>query len=287
MASPDVRHFFHLDTETASYLVVDPAAKRAVVIDPVLDYDPAAGRTGTASAQAILDAIKAGGLTLELILDTHIHADHISAAAWLREQTGAPTAIGANEPQVRALLAPLFADDPDDPVLVNAYDRFLADGETFQVGEITAKAIWTPGHTPACMSYLVGDALFVGDTLFMPDVGVARCDFPGGDAKTLYRSIQRLYELPGETRVFVCHDYKSPDRDQYAVESTIAAQAAGNIHLPADRGLEDFVKFRVERDAGLNVPRLILPSVQANLRAGAIPTDAQGRKFIKIPVDAI
>ncbi|SDG48763.1 MBL fold metallo-hydrolase [Roseospirillum parvum] len=283
---PDVSAFFDPDTATVSYLVADPSSGRAAVIDPVRDYDPAAGRTGAASAEAIIEAARSRQLTVDWVLDTHVHADHLSALPLIQAALGGRTGIGARVPQVQALFAAAFGLD-DLARDGRQFDHLFDDDETFQVGNITARAIATPGHTPACVSYLIGDALFTGDALFMPDFGTARCDFPGGDAGQLHDSLRRLLALPPETRVFVGHDY-APGGRQPAWESTIAEQRRDNIHVGATAGLDrdGFIEMRQGRDATLPMPRLILPSVQVNIAAGALPqADAEGRRFLKIPLD--
>lgn len=283
---PEVSAFFDPETSTVSYLVVDPQSRRAAVIDPVRDYDPASGRTGEASARAIIEAARARELTVEWVLDTHIHADHLSGLPLIQAALGGRTGIGARVPEVQAIFARLFGLDdltPDG----RAFDHLFEDGETFSVGALPARAIATPGHTPACVSYLIGDALFTGDALFMPDFGTARCDFPGGDAGTLHDSLTRLLELDPATRVFSGHDY-APGGREVAWESTIAAQRRDNVHVGAAAGLdrEGYVNMREQRDATLSLPRLLLPSVQVNIRGGALPPgDDEGRRFLKIPLD--
>ena len=286
--SPSVQAFFDPATHTVSYLVADPRTGLAAVVDPVLDYDPAAARTSTASADVILKAVETQDLELAWILETHAHADHLSAADYIRGKTGAPVVIGARIATVQGTFAPLFgAVDvrPDG----SAFDKLVSDGETFALGDLTVQVLHTPGHTPACVSYLIGDAVFVGDTLFMPDYGTARADFPGGDARTLYRSIQRLLALPDETRVFVGHDYLPADgRKTFAWETTVAAERAGNVHVHAGRDEDAFVALREARDATLGAPALILPSLQVNIRSGALPPpEADGRRYLKTPLNTI
>ena len=285
--SPRVQGFFHGPTNTVTYLVSDPATGAAAVIDPVLDYDPAAARTDDASIVQVLDAVREQGLDLKLILDTHAHADHLSGADEIRQRTGAPIGIGGHITRVQKVFGALFeAHDvtPDGVV----FDRLFADGERFMLGSLEVEVLHTPGHTPACVSYHVGDAVFVGDTLFMPDFGTARADFPGGDARTLYRSIHRLLALPEETRMFVGHDYLPEGREDYRWETTVGAQKAGNIHVGGGVTEDDFVAMREARDATLAVPKLILPSLQMNIRAGALPpAEASGKRFLKTPINAI
>jgi glyoxylase-like metal-dependent hydrolase (beta-lactamase superfamily II) len=281
---PEVVCLFHEATFTASYLVFDTETREAAIIDSVLDYDGAAGRVTTTHADALLAAAKDRGLTIAWILETHVHADHLSAAQHLCRATGAPLAIGAHVSEVQRTFRPIFgADDltPDG----SQFDRLLAEGESLPLGRFRIETLETPGHTPACVSYLIGDALFVGDTLFMPDYGTARCDFPGGDPATLHRSIRRLLSLPRETRMFVCHDYKAPGRDAFVWETTVGAQRDGNVHIKDGIGEEDFVALRRERDAKLAMPALILPSVQVNMRAGHFPPkEADGSVYIRVPI---
>ncbi|MBK6702918.1 MAG: MBL fold metallo-hydrolase [Caulobacteraceae bacterium] len=286
MAVPQVRAFFDEPTFTVSYLVWDPATRRGAVIDSVLDFDQKSGRTGTHSAGAILNAAERYGVTIDWLLETHAHADHISAAPFLKNATGAPIVIGEHIKTVQRVFKDVFnlsyvtADG-------RPFDRLVTDGEELPLGDLKIKVLHTPGHTPACVSYLIGDALFVGDTVFMPDYGTARTDFPGGDACTLYRSIQKLLALPQETRVFLCHDYKAPGRDVYAWQSTIGEQRAKNIHI-AGVGEDEFVAMRVARDKTLSMPALILPSIQVNIQAGELPPpEANGVRYLKIPIDAL
>ena len=285
--SPRVQGFFHGPTNTITYLVSDPATGAAAIIDPVLDYDAAAARTGDQSITPVLDAVREQGLTLQMVLDTHAHADHLSGADEIRHRTGAPIGIGGHITKVQKVFGALFeAHDvtPDGVV----FDRLFADGERFMLGSLEVEVLHTPGHTPACVSYHVGDAVFVGDTLFMPDYGTARADFPGGDARTLYRSIHKLLALPEETRMFVGHDYLPKDREDYRWETTVGAQKAGNIHVGGGVSEDDFVAMREARDATLAVPKLILPSLQMNIRAGALPpAEASGKRFMKTPINAI
>ncbi len=285
--SLQVSAHFHEPTYTVSYLVWDDATRRAAVIDSVLDFDAKSGRTATRSVQALLAEAERRGLTIDWILETHAHADHLSAAPVIRGRTGAKVVIGADITQVQKVFKPIF-DAGDVVPDGSAFDRLLKDGESLPLGSLRIEALATPGHTPACMSYRIADAVFVGDTLFMPDYGTARCDFPGGDAATLYRSIRRLLSLPPETRLFMCHDYKAPGRDQYAWETTVAAQRAGNVHVRDGIDEASFVAMRQARDAKLEMPVLILPSVQVNIRAGHFPPPAEnGTVYLKLPVDAL
>ncbi|MEO1038211.1 MAG: MBL fold metallo-hydrolase [Pseudomonadota bacterium] len=284
---PRVDAWFDTDSCTVSYLATCEETGACAIIDPVLDFEACSGRTATHSAEVILGEIEARGLNCELIIETHVHADHLSGAPFLRKRLGAPIAIGAHIAEVQRAFAPIYALEGELDCDGAPFDRLLDDEARFSVGKVKAQAFHTPGHTPACMSYLIGDALFVGDTLFMPDFGTARCDFPGGDARALYRSIQRLYALPDETRVFTCHDYKAPGRDHYAWETTLAQQKTGNVHIHAGVSEDEFVAMRTERDAILPMPRLMLPSVQVNIAAGELPDeDPQGRRFLKLPLNA-
>ncbi|WP_417496217.1 MBL fold metallo-hydrolase [Maricaulis sp.] len=285
---PEIKSFFDPDTFTVSYVVWDPATKRAAVIDSVLNYCPASGRTTTKSADVVIEFVRAAGLTVEWVLETHVHADHLSAAPYIKEKLGGKIGIGNHVSQVQDVFGEIFDAGPDFAHDGSQFDHLFEDGERFRIGEIEAEAIWTPGHTPACQVYHIGDAGFVGDTLFMPDFGTARCDFPGGDAATLYHSIQKIYALPDETRLFMCHDYMAPGREHYAWETTVGEQKASNIHIKAGTTEADFVKMRTERDATLSMPTLILPSVQVNMRAGHLPEPAEnGRRYLKIPLNAV
>lgn len=287
MNTPTVQPFLHAQTGTWSYVVADTAAARCGIIDPVLDYDPKSGRTGTAAVQAILDWVRERGLAVDWILETHAHADHLSAAPFVKRQMGGRIAIGAGIREVQATFKPIFNLEPGFATDGSQFDHLFNDGDAFAVGGIAGCVIATPGHTNDSVSYLVGDALFTGDSLFMPDGGTARCDFPGGDAGKLYRSIQRLYELPAQTRVFVCHDYGPGGRPE-ACETTIGEQKRSNIHVRQGVEEADFVQRRRARDASLEMPVLILPSVQVNIRAGELPpADANGVRYLRIPLDAL
>ena len=289
-AAPSIPHVvgvFDPATHTVSYVVSDPATGAAAIIDPVLDFDPAAARTSTGSVDRLLAMIVERGLTLERVLETHAHADHLTGADEIRVRTGVPIGIGERIRQVQKTFGDLFeATDviPDASV----FDQTFADGDRFRLGELEVEVLHTPGHTPACVSYRIGDAVFVGDTLFMPDYGTARCDFPGGDARTLHRSIQRLLALPDETRVFVGHDYLPQGRDAFSWETTVGAQKAGNIHVGGGRSEDYFVALREARDATLSPPKLILPALQINIRAGALPpAEPSGKRFLKLPLNAL
>jgi glyoxylase-like metal-dependent hydrolase (beta-lactamase superfamily II) len=284
---PVVQSFFHQQSCTWSYLVRDPESQCAAIVDPVLDFDTKSGRTATHSAQQMLDVVLAQALKVEWILETHAHADHLSAGHWLRQQLPvSKLAIGSGIQQVQKTFRGIFNLGEHFPVDGSQFDHLILDDETFAVGTIAARALQTPGHTNDSMSYLIGDALFVGDTLFMPDGGTARCDFPGGDAAILYRSIQRLFALDAATRVFVCHDY-APGGRAYACETTIAAQKSGNIHLRDGVDEAGYVTLRRARDATLDMPALLLPSVQVNIRAGALPDpESNGVRYLKLPLNS-
>ena len=281
---PSIRAFFDEPTNTVSYLMSDPATGRSAVIDPVLDFDIASGEADVRSARAILDAARADGLAIDWVLETHAHADHLSAAPFIKAETGAAIGIGEHIREVQKIFRPMFAAG-DLATDGSDFDRLFADGERFAIGALEVEVMHVPGHTPADVAYRIGDAVFVGDTLFMPDYGTARADFPGGDARQLYRSIRKLLELPGETRVFLCHDYKAPGRDTYAWETIVAEQRASSIHVHDGVSEDDFVAMREARDAGLSVPRLLLPSVQVNIRAGRMPpAESNGVSYLRIPV---
>jgi glyoxylase-like metal-dependent hydrolase (beta-lactamase superfamily II) len=280
--------FFHTDSRTWSYVVADAATRTAAIVDPVLDFDAPSGRTSTASAQKLVDHIHTEALALRWILETHAHADHLSAGHWLKSQfANATLAIGEGIRAVQKAFRPIFNLGEHFPLDGSQFDHLFVDGERFAIGDIDAEVIAVPGHTSDSVAYRIGDAVFVGDSIFMPDGGTARCDFPGGDARTLYRSIQRLYALPGDTRVFVCHDY-APGGRAYACESSIAAQRTGNIHVRDGIGEDDFVALRTARDASLAMPALLLPSVQVNLRAGRLPDpENNGVRYLKLPLDQL
>jgi len=284
---PDVTPFFHQPTGTWTYVVADPASRLAAVIDPVLDYDWRSGRTGTATADAVLAHLESAALRLRWILETHAHADHLSSAPHLQSRAGGDIAIGEGIRQVQATFKRVFGLGAEFVPDGRQFDRLLADDDTLELGALAGRVVATPGHTSDSVSYLFGDALFVGDTVFMPDGGSARCDFPGGDAAELYRSVQRLYALPPETRVFVCHDY-APGGRAPACQTTIRSQREGNIHLKADTPEPDFVSLRQARDATLDVPNLIIPSVQVNIRAGRKPPpEPDGVSYLRVPLDVL
>ncbi|HEX2493862.1 MAG TPA: MBL fold metallo-hydrolase [Steroidobacter sp.] len=281
--TPDIQAFFDPATNTVSYLASDPVARVAAVVDPVLDYNQSSGRASVRSANFILNRAAEQGLRIEWILETHAHADHLSAAPYLRSRTGAAVCIGEHITEVQALFRSVFnVDDVGDG---REFDRLFRDGDIFKIGELQAEVLHTPGHTPACVSYRIGDHAFVGDTLFMPDYGTARTDFPGGDAQTLYRSIARLLTLPGHTQLYMCHDYKAPGRDHYAWQTTVAEERANNIHVRDGVTEEAFVAMRRARDSTLSTPTLLLPSIQVNIRAGQLPApESNGMRYLKIPV---
>ncbi|WP_217540026.1 MBL fold metallo-hydrolase [Vibrio metschnikovii] len=285
---PKVHEFFDANTFTYSYVVVDPSSSKCAIIDSVLDYQPASGRTSYESADELVAFVEQQGLSVEWILETHVHADHLSAAPYLKQRLGGKLAIGQQITVVQDTFGKLFNAESDFAVDGSQFDHLFTDQESFTVGNLQAKAIHTPGHTPACMTYLIGDSAFVGDTLFMPDYGTARCDFPGGDAKTLYHSIQKLFTLPDETRVFMCHDYKAPGREEFLFQTTIGEERVHNIHVGHGVGEAAFVAMRQARDATLSMPTLILPSVQINMRAGVLPpAEDNGVQYLKIPLNKV
>ena len=287
MASPQVRAFFDETTFTVSYLVWDPATRLGAIIDSVLDFDPKSGRTGTRSAQAILDAAHKEGVAVDYILETHAHADHLSAAPFLKTKTNAPVGIGEHIKTVQGVFKKVFNID-DVSGNGGEFDLLLKDGERLALGDLAIEVMHTPGHTPACVSYRIEDAVFVGDTMFMPDYGTARADFPGGDARALYRSIRKILALPQGTRVFLCHDYKAPGREVFAWETTIANERAHNVHIHEGVTEDAFVAMRESRDKTLEMPVLILPSIQVNIRAGELPPpEDNGVRYLKLPLNAI
>jgi glyoxylase-like metal-dependent hydrolase (beta-lactamase superfamily II) len=281
---PQVHAFFDEPTNTVSYLVADPATRKAAIIDPVLDYDHNAGAVDTRSVETALKAAADLGLQIEWVLETHAHADHLSAAPFIKARTGAKVGIGEHIKDVQRIFRPIFNAE-DLKTDGSDFDHLFKDGERFNIGSLVAEVLYTPGHTPADISYKIGDCVFVGDTLFMPDYGTARADFPGGDAHQLYRSIKRLMDLPPATRLFMCHDYKAPGRDDYAWETTVAEERASNVHAREGVSEEEFVAMRAARDATLAAPRLLLPSIQVNIRAGKFPpAEANGVRYLTIPV---
>ena len=285
---PQVRAFFDEATFTASYVVSDAQTKRAAIIDSVWNFDQASGRTSFESANEIIDYVTAEGLTVDWILETHAHADHLSAAPYLQEKLGGKLAIGKEIVTVQGVFGKIFNEGTEFARDGSQFDRLLDDGDTLTIGDIRLIALFVPGHTPADMAYVIGDALFTGDTMFMPDYGSARADFPGGDARRLFRSVRRLMQLPDETRVFLCHDYKAPNRDEFVWETTILAERAGNVHLHDGVTEDEFVAMREQRDATLGMPKLILPSLQVNMRGGRMPqAEANGVTYLKVPVDLL
>jgi len=287
MPEPDVQAFFDEATFTVTYVVSDPATKRAAIIDSVLDFDPASGRTSTASADAVMAWINDNGLGVDWIIETHVHADHLSAAPYLREMLGGKIAICAGVTAVQETFKDVFnlADLATDG---SQFDHLFTDGEQFAVGDIEGRAIATPGHTPACMTFVIGNSAYVGDTLFMQDFGTARTDFPGGCAAQLYASIRKILALPDDTRLFMCHDYKAPGRDVFAWETSVALQRDGNIHINKDVSEDEFITMRRGRDKELGMPKLILPAIQVNVRAGLLPEPEDNDiRYLKIPLDAV
>lgn len=285
---PVIRSFFDEPTFTATHVVHDTATRRTAIVDSVLDFDQAAGRTSHASADAVIAYVRELDLTVDWLLETHAHADHLSDAPYLQQQLGGTLVIGREIVTVQNVFAGVFNEPANFKRDGSQFDRLMEDGETFQVGNLGAIALHVPGHTPACLAYVIGDAVFVGDTLFMPDYGSARADFPGGDARTLYRSIRRLMQLPDETRVFLCHDYKAPGRDTYVWETTIGAERTENVHVHDGVSEDEFVAMREVRDKTLGMPRLILPSIQVNIRAGHLPEpEANGVSYLKLPLNLL
>jgi glyoxylase-like metal-dependent hydrolase (beta-lactamase superfamily II) len=286
MTPPEIRPFFDEPTNTVSYLVWDAATKRGAIVDPVLDWDHRSGTADTTFADRILAAAEAEGVTVDMVLETHAHADHLTAAPWIKARTGARIGIGEHIKEVQRIFRPVF--QADDVKAGGAdFDLLFRDGQVFKLGGLDVEVMHLPGHTPGCIAYKLGDDVFVGDTIFMHDYGTARADFPGGDARTLYRSIQRLLSLPGHTRLWMCHDYKAPNRDTYAWQSTVADQRAHNPHVKDGQTEEDFVAFRTGRDAKLSAPTLLLPSIQVNIRAGRFPeAESNGVRYLKVPVTA-
>ncbi|WP_297494288.1 MBL fold metallo-hydrolase [Acidocella sp.] len=282
-----VKAFFHPETFTVSYVVHDPATRRAAIIDSVRDYDPASGRTSLAAAEAILAYVTQEELGVDWLLETHAHADHLSAAPYLQERLGGRLGIGAKIVDVQRIFGDLFNAGAGFLRNGSDFDVLFQDGDAFQIGGLQAVALHVPGHTPADLAYVIGDAVFTGDTLFMPDYGTARADFPGGDARQLYRSIRRLLALPGNSRLFLCHDYKTPARAEYCWETTVGAERAENVHVHDGVSEDTFVAMRQARDATLGMPRLIMPSIQVNMRGGRLPpAEDNGRRYLKIPLDA-
>lgn len=285
---PQVKAFFDDATNTISYVVRAPAGSACAIIDSVLDFDYASGRTDTRSADEIIEYVQAEGLEVQWLLESHVHADHLSAAPYIQERVGGKIGIGDRIRIVQDTFGKVFNEGTEFQRDGSQFDKLFQEGDSFHIGQLRGDVLHTPGHTPACLTYVIGDAAFVGDTLFMPDFGTARCDFPGGSSETLYNSIQKILALPDETRIFVGHDYKAPGRDSYAWETTVGEQKARNIHVGKGRDKDAFVKMRDERDATLAMPKLIIPSLQVNMRAGQMPpADDQGDVFLKVPVNKI
>jgi len=283
---PDVKAFFDPATNTISYVVKDPASKSCAVIDSVMDIDYAAGRITYDHADEIIDYIKSSDLKLEWIIETHVHADHLSAAPYIQKKLGGKIGIGDKILVVQDTFGKVFNEGTEFQRDGSQFDRLFVEGDTFEIGGLKGRVLHTPGHTPACLTYVIEDAAFVGDTLFMPDSGSARADFPGGDASTLYDSIQKVLALPDEMRLFMCHDY-GPGGREIAWESTVGEEKAANIHVGEGKSRDEFIRFRTERDATLAMPRLIIPSLQVNMRAGEVPTDRDGRAMLKVPVNGL
>jgi len=285
---PNVTAFFDEATNTITYLVQEPEGRACAVIDSVLDFDYASGRTDTRSADAVIAAIRERGLDLQWILETHVHADHLSAAPYIQERIGGRIGIGRKITVVQDTFGKVFNEGTEFERDGSQFDKLFEEGDSIHIGQMRLDVLHTPGHTPACLTYVVGDAAFVGDTLFMPDFGTARCDFPGGSAETMWDSVQKILALPDETRIFVGHDYKAPGRDHYAWETTVGEQKAANVHVGGGADREEFVKRRTERDAQLDMPKLIIPSLQVNMRAGQFPApEDDGSVFLKVPVNKL
>ena len=285
---PIVTSFFDEATNTVSHVVRDPSGGACAIVDPVLDFDMSAGRTSTDSADRIAAFVAGEGLNVVWLLETHVHADHLSASPYLQEKLGGRIAIGSRITEVQEVFGKVFNAGTAFERDGSQFDRLFEDGETFRVGGLEARVIHTPGHTPACVTYVIGDAAFVGDTLFMPDFGTARCDFPGGSAEQLWQSIQKVLALPDRTRLFLCHDYKAPGRDEFRWETTVAEERETNVHVGGDKTMEEFVAMRTARDAKLGMPKLILPSLQVNMRAGHMPEpEDDGRSYLKLPVNGL
>jgi len=285
--NPEVTSFFDEDTNTVSYVVRDPNGASVAIVDSVLDFDYASGHTGTVSADRIIDFVRNNDFKVEWILETHVHADHLSAAPYLQEELGGKIGIGEKILVVQDTFGKVFNEGTEFQRDGSQFDKLFKDGDIFMIGQMRGDVLHTPGHTPACLTYVVGDAAFVGDTLFQPDYGTARCDFPGGSAEDMYSSVQRILSLPDETRIFTCHDYKAPGRDVFEWESTVGEQKARNIHV-AGKTMAEFVQMRQARDSTLGMPRLIVPSLQVNMRAGHMPEpEDDGHVYLKVPVNKL
>ena len=285
---PDVRSYFDITTNAACYILKDPESNACAVVDSILDFDMASGTTHTAHADMLINEIKKNSWNLEWIIETHVHADHLSAAPYLSQKIGGKIAIGSNINAVQKVFGKIFNAGTEFQMDGSQFDRLFEDGDSFNVGQMEVEVMHTPGHTPACVTYVVGDAAFIGDTLFMPDFGTARADFPGGSATNLYRSIQRILSLPDDTRLFLCHDYKAPGRDEFCWETTVAEEKLNNIHVGGGKSEEEFVSFRTARDEQLNMPKLIIPSIQVNMRAGKLPpAEDNGTVYLKVPLNTL
>ena len=285
---PDITSFFDEATNTISYIVCDPNGSACAIIDSVLDFDFASGRTDTKSADKLINFVKENKLDVQWLLESHVHADHLSAAPYIQMEVGGKIGIGSHITDVQETFGKIFNEGTEFQRDGSQFDKLFVEGDTFHIGQLRGDVLHTPGHTPACMTYVIGDAAFVGDTLFMPDFGTARCDFPGGSSENLFASIQKILTLPDATRIFVGHDYKAPGREHYAWETTVGEQKKKNIHIKSGKSKEDFVKLRDERDAKLAMPKLIVPSLQVNMRAGNMPEpDEQGDVFLKVPINKI
>ena len=283
---PDITSFFDEATNTISYIVCDPNGSACAIIDSVLDFDFASGRTDTRSADKLINFIKENKLDVQWLLESHVHADHLSAAPYIQMKVGGKIGIGSHITDVQETFGKIFNEGTEFQRDGSQFDKLFVEGDTFHIGQLRGDVLHTPGHTPACMTYVIGDAAFVGDTLFMPDFGTARCDFPGGSSENLFASIQKILTLPDATRIFVGHDYKAPGREHYAWETTVGEQKKKNIHIKSGKSKEGFVKLRDERDAKLAMPKLIVPSLQINMRAGNMPEpDEQGDVFLKVPIN--
>jgi len=288
MLHPEVFSFFDEPTNTATYILKDPASRAAAIIDSVLDFDAAAGRTDTKAADGLIAYVREHDLKVDWLLETHVHADHLSAAPYLKEKLGGRIAIGANITVIQDVFGKVFNAGTEFERDGSQFDALFNDGDRIRIGEMTGTAMHTPGHTPACMTYVFGDAAFIGDTLFMPDFGTARADFPGGSARDLYRSIKRILALPPETRLFLCHDYKAPGRDTFQWETTVGEQRASNIHVRDGVSEDEFVAMREARDKTLGMPKLIIPSIQVNMRAGDLPEpEGNGVRYLKVPLNKL
>ena len=287
-STPEVYSYFDENTNAACYILKDPNSNSCAVIDSILDFEVAAGRTHTSHADMLIREIKSNDWSLEWIIETHVHADHLSAAPYLAQQIGGKIAIGSNINSVQKVFGKIFNAGTEFQMDGSQFDRLFEDKDSFRLGELTVDVMHTPGHTPACVTYVVGNAAFIGDTLFMPDFGTARADFPGGSARDLYKSIQKILSLPDETRLFLCHDYKAPGRDEFCWETTVAEEKINNIHVGGGKSEEEFVAFRTARDAQLPMPKLIIPSIQVNMRAGKMPpAEFDGQVYLKVPINRL